>query len=453
MRILFAHKNFPAQFGAFGEWLAGEGWEVAFLTRRAGAANPAMRVVVAPDDHRPPAEGIHRYVRPLEAAVLSGQAFARAAVELDRAGFVPDVVMAHAGWGVGTFLADVWPAAAAVPYFEWYYNWPYPDRTPGDAPAADPLDARARNRIRNAPLWADFSTAAGALCPTRYQAAQFPAWMRAGLTVMHDGVDTELHSPGEGGAGRAADRAILARWGVPEDAEVVTSITRGMEPHRGFPETMRALALLQQRRPKLHALIGGEDRVAYGAQLPEGESWKRRMLAELGPGSGLDPARLHFTGLLTRPDMVAVMRASDAHVYLTVPFVLSWSLLDAMACGCLLVASDTAPVREFVEDGVTGLLVAGGEDGAPADPAALAARIEEALDAGRAGSAMARLRTRARARVVETLDARRVIWPRKRAWLETVAGGGGAGGGAGGGTGGAAAGRPGTGRSGNRRGR
>lgn len=411
MRILFAHRNFPAQFGAFGEWLAGQGWEVAYLTQREGAGSAALRVVVCPADHRAPVEGIHRYVRPLEGAVITGQAFARAAVELDRTGFRPDVVMSHAGWGVGTFLRDVWPGTCAIPYFEWYYNWPYPDRTPYDGETADPLDARARNRIRNAPLWADFSTATRALCPTRFQAAQFPEWMRARLTVMHDGVDTALHSPGEGGAaGRSADRAILARWGIPEDAEVLTSITRGMEPHRGFPETMRAIALLQKRRPKLHALVGGEDRVAYGAQLPEGDSWKKRMLAELD----LDLSRVHFTGLMSRPDMVAVMRASDAHVYLTVPFVLSWSLLDAMACGCLLVASDTAPVREFVEDGVTGLLVP------PDDPAALAARIAAALD-GRDGDALRRIRARARAKVVGELDAERVIWPKKRAWLEAAA--------------------------------
>ena len=287
------------------------------------------------------------------------------------------------------------PATCAVPYFEWYYNWPYPDRTPYDTEAADPLDARARNRIRNAPLWADFSTATRALCPTRFQAAQFPEWMRERLTVMHDGVDTEVHSPGEAGARRPGDPR--AAGGCRRTPRCVTSITRGMEPHRGFPETMRALALLQKRRPKLHALIGGEDRVAYGAQLPEGESWKGRMLAELDPGSGLDLSRVHFTGLMSRPDMVAVMRASDAHVYLTVPFVLSWSLLDAMACGCLLVASDTAPVREFVEDGVTGLLVP------PHDPAALAARIETAL-AG--GDALRRMRARARAKIVGGFDAR-----------------------------------------------
>lgn len=414
-RILFAHKNFPAQFGAFGEWLAGEGWEVAFITQRADARHPAMRIVAC-GDHRGAAEATHRYLRGFEQAVITGQGFARAAVGLRDAGFAPDIVMAHAGWGSGMFLADVWPGAVSVPYFEWYYSWPFPDRTPYDGDPGDPLDARARNRVRNAAIWTDFSTirdGGRGLCPTRFQAAQFPACLRERLTVMHDGVDTELHSPGEGGStggstgDRTGDRAILARWGVPADAEVLTSITRGMEPHRGFPETMRAIAALQKARPRLHALVGGEDRVAYGAQLAEGESWKARMLAELD----LDLSRLHFTGLLSRPDMVALMRASDVHVYLTVPFVLSWSLLDAMATGCLIVASDTEPVREFMTDGRTGLLVP------PHDPAALAARIAQVLDAP---GSYARLRAGARALVVETLDARRVIWPRKRAWLEAA---------------------------------
>jgi glycosyltransferase involved in cell wall biosynthesis len=416
-RILFAHKNFPAQFGAFAEWLEAEGgWEVAFLTQRDGVRHPTIRVVGC-SDHRQPAEATHRYLRSFEQAVITGQGFARAAVGLRDAGFRPDIVMAHAGWGAGTFLKDVWPETIAIPYFEWHYNWPYVDQTPYDTGAGDdPLDARARTRVRNAALWADFSAADRALCPTRFQAAQFPPWLRERLTVMHDGVDTDMHAPAPAGQG---SRAILARWGVPEDAEVVTSITRGMEPHRGFPETMRALKLLQARRPKLHALIGGEDRVAYGAKLPEGESWKRRMLAELD----LDLSRLHFTGLLSRPDMVEVMRAGDAHVYLTVPFVLSWSLLDAMSTGCLIVASDTEPVREFMTEGRTGLLVP------PHDPAALAARIEEALDAGTgagagggpgSGGGLARLRARARARIVEGFDARRVIYPRKRAWLEAA---------------------------------
>ena len=403
MRVLFAHTNYPAQFGAFGEWLAEQGDEVVFLTQREGVRSRRMHVLTC-RDHRAPGADTHRYIRGLEKTVITGQAFARLALDLARRGWAPEVMTAHSGWGAGAFLKDVWPAAAFAAYCEWHYAWPHPDRTPWDAPAKDPVDARARNRLRNAPLWLDLSAADAAFCPTEFQAAQFPEPIRRRLTVLHDGIDTDRMSPGEGG------RAILARWGVPEDAEVVTSITRGMEPHRGFPETMRAIALLQRRRPRLHALIGGEDRVAYGAKLPEGESWKARMLAELD----LDLSRVHFTGLLSRDDMVAAMRASDAHLYLTVPFVLSWSLLDAMAVGCLLVASDTAPVREFVTDGETGLLVP------MHDAEALAARVTEALDGA---EALRPLRAAARALVVERLDATRVIWPQRRAVLARLAAG------------------------------
>lgn len=395
-RILFAHTNFPAQFGAFGEWLGRRGWDVAFITQRAGAHHPTIRVVHC-EDTRETGEKTHRYVRGFEQAVIKGQSFARAGVALARSGYVPDVVMAHTGWGAGMFLKDVWPDALYAAYFEWYYNWPHVDRTPYDNPS-DPLDARARNRVRNAAIWCDFVSADLCLCPTDFQAGQFPPWLRQRLRVIHDGIDTELNSPGEGA------RAILARWNIPEDAEVVTSITRGMEPHRGFPEIMRAVERLQKARPRLHAVIGGKDRVTYGSRLPEGESWKARMLAELD----LDPSRLHFTGLLPRRDMVEVMRASDAHLYLTVPFVLSWSLLDAMSVGCLIVASDTAPVREFMTHGETGLLV-------PLhDAKALATRVGEVLDAP---DAYRHMRERARAVVVERLDAGRVIFPAREAML------------------------------------
>ena len=397
--IAFAHTNFPAQFGAFGAWLAERGWRVAFLTQREGARHPAMQVRAC-KDHRASGRETHPYVRGYERAVITGQAFARAAVDLRREGFAPDVVMAHAGWGAGAFLADVWPGALQARYFEWHYNFPNADRTPYDAPG-DALDAAARNRARNAPLWLEFSAADLCLCPTRFQAAQFPPELRARLTVQHDGIDTDLNAPVPNA------RAVLPRFGIPPDAELVTSITRGMEPHRGFPETLRAVALLQRRRPRLHVLIGGEDRVAYGAKLPEGDSWKTRMLAELG--DRLDLTRLHFVGRLSRPDMLALMSAADAHLYLTVPFVLSWSLLDAMSAGALIVASDTAPVREFAEDGVTALLCP------MHDPEALAARVDHALDHA---EALRPLRARARAKIVAQLDTTRVIYPARLALLE-----------------------------------
>ena len=207
MRILFAHKNFPRSSAPSASGWPGRGGRSPFSPSARGGLRrlPGRRLSA---EHRPPAEGIHRYVRPLEGAAITGQAFARAAVDLDRSGFTPDIVMSHAGWGVGTFLKDVWPATCAIPYFEWYYNWPYPGPHPLRRRGRRPARLRARNRLRNAALWADFSTASRALCPTRFQAAQFPAWMRDRLTVMHDGVDTDLHSPGEGpgraGTGRSS---------------------------------------------------------------------------------------------------------------------------------------------------------------------------------------------------------------------------------------------------------
>jgi len=202
------------------------------------------------------------------------------------------------------------------------------------------------------------------ICPTHFQAAQFPAEYRRNMVVMHDGVDTHLHRPNPNAV------APVEQGALPDDAEVISYATRGMEPHRGFPEFMRALARLQARRPKLHAIIGGDDRVSYGHRLSEGDSWKQRMLSELD----LDETRLHWPGSLPRGRYIALLQATHVHVYLTVPFVLSWSLIEAMSVGCPLVASKVAPVEEAISDEETGLLVD------HRDTEQLAAAIERLLD-------------------------------------------------------------------------
>ncbi|MEO0994913.1 MAG: glycosyltransferase, partial [Pseudomonadota bacterium] len=288
-----------------------------------------------------------------------------------------------------------------IPYFEWWYRYPpvdssfMPDWKPDE-------DSRLRQRIRNTPLLLDFEAADQRIAPTEFQADQFPPHMRTKMTVIHDGVDTDAHAP-------APERPIQVA-GLDTDAmpEIVTYATRGMEPQRGFPEFMRALALLQKRRPQLHAIIVGEDRVAYGKPLPEGESWKKRMLAELD----LDLSRVHFPGHLPRPDYLSVLQVSDAHVYLTVPFVLSWSMLEAMSAGVRLVAADVAPVREFVTDGETGLLVDFHS------PQRIANAVERQLDDRDAASRMA---AAARAHIVETYRLDRVFEDKRR-WLESAIG-------------------------------
>lgn len=399
MKILFVHDNHPAQFGAFGDWLLRRGWDSRFATAWEGgnAGDPRfLRYKL----HRAPTEGVHPYAYNFEKAVITGQAAARACLAAKERGWTPDIVMAHSGWGSGMFARDVWPEARFVPYLEWFYRYPPPDDVSLGTHVPD-LHARLRQRARNAPFLLDLEHAAMAFCPTGFQAAQFPARLRSQITVLHDGIDVALHAP-------APQRpAAVSGLDLSAMPEIVTFVTRGMEPHRGFPQFMRALAALQAARPGLHAIVGGEDRVAYGTKLPEGESWKARMLAELA--GRLDLARLHFIGLQPRRDYVKVLQATDAHVYLTADFVLSWSMIEAMAVGCPLVASDCAPVREFL-DGTMARLV-------PLhDEAALAAALAETLD--RKEEARAR-GAAARARVVRDLDRER-LWPEKERLLKTL---------------------------------
>ncbi|MEO1000392.1 MAG: glycosyltransferase [Pseudomonadota bacterium] len=399
MRILFVHDNYPAQFGQFGRWLkAAHGWDVAFATAREGVTEAVAGAPVYPYAvHREPTEGVHPYARVFEGAAIKGQAAARAFLAARGAGFSPEIVMAHAGWGPGIFAREVWPDARYVPYFEWYYRTPAPDMAHLGAPPPE-VHQQLYQHSRNAPIWAEFAVADLGLVPTAFQAAQFPELFRDRLAVIHDGIDTEFHRPDPGA------RADVAGLSLPPDAEIVTYLTRGMEPHRGFPQFLEAIARLQPERPRLHAVIGGEDRIAYGDR--RAGSWKEKMLAELP----LDRDRLHFTGPLPRADYLRLLQASHVHFYFTTEFVLSWSMLEAMAAGALIVASDTTPVREFMVDGETGLLTDFH------DVPAAAARIAEALD-GQAR--LAPLRSAARAHVVKTLSAA-TLWERKRELLEDL---------------------------------
>lgn len=397
-RILFVHDNYPAQFGALGHWLARRGWDVCFATAARDAPTDNLRVIrYAP--HRAPSSATHPYAQPMDRAALRAQAFVRAAIAARRQGYRPDIVMAHSGWGAGMFAKDVFPEAAFVPYCEWWYRHPGPDvaylaalagRRPGGS-----LETPMHERARNAPIAMDLAAADAAICPTAFQASQFPAVFRRALSVLHDGVDTEFFRPEP-----PEDRTLGGL--VPADARVVSYATRGMEPHRGFPQFMAALPAIL-REPDTVAVIAGENRVAYGGDAARRVDWKSRALDELGP----DAARCLFVGHLDRGRYRALLRRSDAHVYLTVPFVLSWSALEAMSCGCNLVLSDTEPVREFA-DGSASILV----DLLRGD---LAPAVRQALHDG----TDPRRRARAREAIEDSVPIRRQ-YPRKEEWLRSL---------------------------------
>jgi glycosyltransferase involved in cell wall biosynthesis len=380
MRVLFVHKFFPGQYAHLARALAaGRGNEVVFLHAEGDEDIPRVRKIrIAPA--RAAASSTHHYLQGFETAVLFGQAAYRAAAELARSGFRPDVICAHAGFGPGLYLKDAFPDVPLLGYFEWYYR-----ARDADADFLDPRavgeDDMLRIRTRNAGILLELTSCDRGISPTAFQRDQFPPELRTKLTVLHDGVDTDYFSP--------VAQAVPTLAGIPQDAEIVTYATRGLEPYRGFPQFMEAVTLLQKHRPRLHAVIVGADATHYGRPSRDGRGYREVMLDRL---SDMDRTRVRFLGFLSPPEYRNVLRASQVHVYLTVPFVLSWSLLDAMATGCAIVSSDTAPVREVMRDGETGLLAD------MRSPRHIAASIERMLDDR---TLAARLRAAARQETVK----------------------------------------------------
>jgi len=346
MNVLFLHNNFPAQFLHLSQKLAADPKHtVVFGTKHAEDVQLAgvRKVPFVPSREVNP--NTHHYVRNYESAVLHGQAVFRLAEQLKAAGFVPDVVCAHSGWGAGMFIKDIFPQAGLLSYFEWF------GRAHGSDVDFDPafpvtLDEVLKIRAGNAPMLVDLYSCDRGISPTRWQRDQFPSEFHDKITVLHDGVDTDYFFPDPG------LKLVLPDLDLSHVDELVTYVSRGMDSYRGFPQFMQAIAHVLERRPKCHVAIVAAERVAYGPALPDGKSYKQAMLEQVP----LDLSRVHFLGNLPYGLYKLVLRASSAHIYLTRPFVLSWSFMEAMASGCLIVASDTPPVREMMQDGVNGLL-------------------------------------------------------------------------------------------------
>lgn len=398
MRILFLHSNFPAQFRHLATAFAQDpNHQVVFATMRKEGSIPGVRKALYREP-RPVSLRTHRYVRDLESAVLQGQSVYRLGQALKKQGFVPDVVYGHSGWGPTLFIKDIFPKAKLHCYFEWFYRAHGSD---ADFDPTDPVnaDAEARIRIRNAPIMLDLASCDGGLCPTSWQQQQFPVEFHSKLKVLHDGIDTTYFCPKPGA------KLVLPSIGLDLSHvdELVTYSTRGMEPYRGFPQFMEAVALIQQRRPNCHVVVVGDDRVVYGKQLPDGKTYKQLMLEKLP----LDLSRLHFTGSLPYGQYLQVLQASSAHIYLTRPFVLSWSMLEAMSTGCLVIASNTAPVTEVIQDGKNGLLVDF------FSPAEIADRVDEVLSHP---DRLADLRANARETICKHYDLANLL-PQHMQWL------------------------------------
>jgi glycosyltransferase involved in cell wall biosynthesis len=403
MRLLFVHQNFPGQYRHLAPALAsspeneviGIGEEANI--RRAQGFHPRVRLLAYPQPQGASAQ-THHYLHSTEAAVRRGQAVVRLALALRAQGFVPDVICAHPGWGEALFLKDAFPSARLLLYLEFFYRGSGSDMG-FDAEFPASLDDQCRARMRNATQLISLDAADACISPTHWQRDQYPAAFRERIHVIHDGVQTHLVCPAP------VDEFLLpdGRGTLRSGDEVITYVARNLEPYRGFHTFMRALPAVLAARPKAQVLIVGGDEVSYGRRPANGECYREIYLRE-ELGEAIDTRRVHFLGKVPYRVFLDVLRLSCAHVYLTYPFVLSWSLLEAMACACPLIASNTAPVREVVQTGRNGLLVDF------FSPAALAERqIVSVLDKPQQ---MQPLRAQARRDIEERFDLERIALPR-----------------------------------------
>ena len=394
MNFLFVHNNFPAQYKHVAQLLA---------------ANPANMVAAIGSSTARDVPGVdlRRYSLPADPPIMT-HAFARrfdiecrraeqvlyAAAELQASGFRPHTIVVHSGWGENLPLRAVFPDARIINYCEFYY------RSDGQDVNFDPefprltLDGTVGLSIKNAASLLGLIDCDVGLSPTHWQRSTFPPVFQSKIQVVHEGVDTNDLRPDPD-----AVFDLPAGGRVRAGEEVVTFVSRNLEPLRGYHCFMRALPQVLEQRPKAQVLIVGGEGASYGAPPAPGQTWKQVYLDEVRPG--LDLSRVHFLGQIDYARFRTLLRVSAAHVYLTYPFVLSWSFLEAMSTECLVIGADVEPITEVV-DGANGLLV-------PFfDVAVLAKTIVEALAHPQRYAAM---RKNARATILSRFDAHRICIP------------------------------------------
>ena len=409
MNILFIHQNMPGQFKHLAPALAQAGHRVLAMTMREAPDRFWNGVELVPyGASRSSTPGIHPWVVDWETKVIRGEACFRAALQLKAGGFMPDAIVAHPGWGESLFLKDVWPQARLGMYSEFFYHRHGADVDFDPEFLVSDEGEVCRIQLKNLNNLAHFSVADAGLSPTHWQASTFPEPFRSRITVVHDGIDTQVIRPDP-----QATLTLNGRLRLDRGSEIITFVNRNLEPLRGYHIFMRALPELLRRRPRARVLLVGGNDVSYGLRPESGRSWTEIFAAEVRPRiSDADWSRVHFLGHIAYQHFTTLLQLSKVHVYLTYPFVLSWSLLEAMSAGCAIVASDTRPVQEAIRHGDTGRLVHF------FDAAGLANEVCDLLaDPGE----RERLGARARAFAQEHYDLHAVCLPRQMQWVRELA--------------------------------
>ena len=356
VRILFVHQNFPGQYVHIIQRLALQGQHqlvalgINALDRGRGLPESLNYIRYRLD--RGNTKDVHPLVMETESKIIRAEGCARAAEQLKAKGFTPDLICAHPGWGEPLFLKAIWPDAPLFCYQEFFYNeFGFDSNFDSEFQDDRGWQGQAKLTMKNAYLHLTLEQADWNVSPTHFQASSFPEHWRRKISVIHDGVDLQQASPNPSPAPLKLSDGTVLEKGQP----IVTFVNRTLEPYRGCHTFIRAIPELQRQHPEARIVVVGRTKgVSYGAVCPDGE-WGDRFLAEIK--GQYDPSRVHFTGSLPYSQFIPLLQLSACHVYLTYPFVMSWSLLEAMGCGCAVVGSDTAPVREVIRHGQNGVLV------------------------------------------------------------------------------------------------
>ncbi|HCS65246.1 MAG TPA: glycosyl transferase [Cellvibrio sp.] len=349
MNVLFIHQNFPAQFVHLAPALAADPKNDIRALTPSNRPCPAGVKLHTYNIKRSSSKEIHPWLTDMETKTIRAEAAFWGAMQLKKEGFMPDLIIAHPGWGESLFLKDVWPHAKLALYCEFYYQAVGGDVGFDPEFSTPELDMACRLKLKNANFDLHLLQADAGISPTHYQRSTFPKHFQDKISVIHDGIDTNRIKPNPQVTMR------LNGMELTKNDEIITFVNRNLEPMRGYHIFMRALPKILKENPKARVIIVGGDDVSYGSKPPEGTTWKQLFLNEVC--DQLDLSRVHFVGKLPYPDFIQLLQLSTVHVYLTYPFVLSWSLLEAMSAGCAIVASDTAPVREVIKHNETGMLV------------------------------------------------------------------------------------------------
>ena len=408
MKVLFIHQNFPGQFKSLAPALADAGHTVLATTNKKPLGTVWNGVKLVPYQiNRTNSPNLHPWLVDLESKVIRAEACFTTAEKLKQQGFYPDVIVAHYGWGESLFLRDVWPDSKIGIYCEFFYHPKgYDVGFDPEFPPAQKSDF-CRVRLKNVAGLLSFQTADAGISPTYWQASTFPDPFKSKITVVHDGIDTEAIAPDP-----RVNVTLGSNLRLSKKDEIVTFVARDLEPYRGYHIFMRALPDILQKRPLARILIIGADGVSYGAEPTNGKSWRDIFAAEVRSRiQDSDWSRVHFLGLIPYAQFISILQLSSVHVYLTYPFVLSWSLLEAMSVGCAIVASDTPPVHEVIKHDKTGRLIKF------FDAQSLAEEICLLLnDPGQREQLGRNARTFAR----QAYDLNSVCLPKQIAWVESL---------------------------------